>query len=192
MFNRVVIGKDLAKISCKKLLPLMMFTFLCLNLKTFSQNDVCASATALSTGTTAGTITSSFTNYTSDPVPSCESATNKCSWSGWYKYTTGASGGSLTISMAVGTLRYGSLTLYSGSCGSFTELSCNDPNVSAAKPSITTACLTANTTYYLMVWCDGTPGANTYYGTYTLTTTFLQLQTIVFVMHQVLPWALRQ
>ena len=149
-----------------------MFTFLCLNLKTFSQNDVCASATALSTGTTAGTITSSFTNYTSDPIPSCESLANKCSWSGWYAYTTGASGGSLTVSLAPGTLKYGSLTLYSGSCGSLTELSCSDPNVSAAAPSITVTCLTASTTYYLMVWCDGTPGSNTYYGTYNLTASF--------------------
>src|ERR1039458_1214865 len=101
------------------------------SLSAIAQNDLCTSTPALSTGTTAGATTTAFTN-TGDPVPSCESAANKYSYTGWYKYTTGASGGSLTISMASNAassgIKWGALTLYSGSCGSFTELSCSDPN----------------------------------------------------------------
>lgn len=170
MQNKVMI-KKLWGMNWEKVI-FLFFLFICLGSKTFSQNDVCGSATALSTGATAGATSAAFTNYTSDPVPSCESFANKCSWTGWYAYTTGASGGSLTISLTSGTLRYGALTLYSGSCASLTQLSCSDPNALSASPSVSATCLAPNTTYYLMVWSDGTPGANTYYGNFTLNTTF--------------------
>ncbi|HTA60849.1 MAG TPA: T9SS type A sorting domain-containing protein [Bacteroidia bacterium] len=157
----------------KKLLPLLILLFTCLSFKTFSQSDLCSGAVVLSTGTTAGATTSAFTNVVGDPVPSCESAAGKCNFTGWYKYTTGASGGSLTISLAsgAGAIKYASLGLYSGTCGSFTELDCMDQgNVSAATPTVSATCLAPNTTYYLMVFCDGS--TNTYPGTFTLTTTF--------------------
>ena len=88
--------------------------FLFIGFSVFSQNDVCASATALSLGTTVGATTSSFTNTTGDPsTPSC-SADSRCSFTGWYKYTTGASGGDLTLSMTtgVGAIKYGSYSIY--------------------------------------------------------------------------------
>ena len=137
-----------------------------------ASNDCCNSAYTLSTGATTGTTTASYTNTSSDPVPSCESAAGKCNYTAWYTYTTGASEGNLTVSLASGTIKYAALTLYSGTCGSFTELSCTDQQtVSAASPTVSATCLSPSTTYYLMVWCDGSAGSG-YEGTYTLTTSF--------------------
>lgn len=144
------------------------FSFLT-SLNTFAQNDLCTSAPALATGATVGATTTAFTN-TGDPVPSCESAANKYSYTGWYQYTTGASGGGLTVSMTHGTIQFGSMAIYSGTCGSLTQLACSDPNSSTANPSVTTACLAASTTYYIMIWCDGLAASN-YDGTFTLNTT---------------------
>ncbi len=157
-----------------------IFSFLLLlgfSLNTFSQSDLCSSAVTLLTGVTAGATTSSFTNTTGDPsTPSC-SSDSRCSFTGWYKYTTGASAGDLSISMATGAgaIKYGSISIYSGTCGALTQIACGDANSvtsTVAPPTISVTCLAPSTTYYIMVWCDGLISSTTYPGTFTLTTTF--------------------
>src|ERR1700752_4095371 len=148
VFYRKAIIKVSAGFRVKKLFPLLVF--ICLSFKTFSQNDACGSATALSTGVTAGTNAGSTTSA-SDPTSSWDGDAHY-SYSVCYTYTTGASGGSLTVDMTHGTIQYGSLAIYSGTCGSFTQLACSVPNTSTANPSATVTCLAPNTTYYIMIW----------------------------------------
>ncbi|HXD93262.1 MAG TPA: T9SS type A sorting domain-containing protein [Bacteroidia bacterium] len=167
-----VFHHKVSNISGKKLLPLLILTFICLSFKTFSQSDACATATALSNGVTAGTNVGSTTSGSDPSVASCVNDDGNFSFSTWYTYTTGASGGSLTIAMTRGTIRFGAITLYSGTCGAFSMLACSDPNVNAANPSVTATCLLPNTTYYVMVWCDGAAGSG-YDGTFSLNTTFV-------------------
>lgn len=133
---------------------------------------MCTSATPLSTGVTAGATTAAFTNTIGDPsVVGC-SSDNRSSYTGWYTYTTGASGGSLTVSLTHGTIRWAAISMYSGTCGSFTQIACNDLNNSSTEDaSITATCLAPSTTYYIMVWSDGLTASN-YYGSFTLNTSF--------------------
>src|SRR6185312_5112923 len=179
VFHHKAIFKAFTGYSGKKLSPFIILIFICLSFKTFSQSDVCSGVVpTLTLGANAGATTAAFTDNTSNPATGTVSAgcsnDNRCSYTGWYKYTTGAQGGNLTISMTVGTIRYGSMSLYSGSCGSFTQIDCEDANSvtsTVAPPNITASCLSPNTTYYIMVWSDGLAASN-YFGTFTLTTTF--------------------
>jgi hypothetical protein len=175
VFDNKVEGRILRGSSCKRLLSVVIF--MCLGFTMFSQNDLCSGAVALSTGVTTGATSNTFGNTVGDPAtPSC-SADSKCSFTGWYKYTTSTQGGDLTISMATGAgaIKYGSISIYSGTCGAFTQIACGDANSvtsTVAPPTITASCLAPNTTYYIMIWDDGGIGSTTYPGTFTLTTTF--------------------
>ncbi|HKC69683.1 MAG TPA: hypothetical protein VKG26_15705, partial [Bacteroidia bacterium] len=177
VFHHKVMIKALVGFSFNRLFILLAFIFL--NFALFSQSDVCTGVVpTLAAGANAGATTATFTDNTSNPATGTVSAgcsnDNRCSYTGWYKYTTGSQGGNLTISMTVGTIRYGSMSIYSGSCGSFTQIDCEDANSvtsSTPPPNITATCLAPNTTYYVMVWSDGLSTSN-YYGTFTLTTTF--------------------
>src|ERR1700752_1223654 len=80
VFYRKAIIKVSAGFRVKKLFPLLVF--ICLSFKTFSQNDACGSATALSTGVTAGTNAGSTTSA-SDPTSSCDGDAHY-SYSVWY------------------------------------------------------------------------------------------------------------
>ena len=136
-----------------------------------SGNDACASAASLLTGATIGENNCATYTSATDQTVTCQSNSAKYGYTVWYKYNPGATGGNVTISLASGTIKFASLALYSGTCGAFTELDCMDQfTVTAASPSVSAACLLANTDYYLMVWCDGAVAAG-YGGTYTLTTT---------------------
>ena len=133
-----------------------------------SVNDACSGAIALTSGVAVASTNQCATTSTggvTDPTPSCYSlGVNNTVW---YTYTTGASAGTLTLSLAHGTMTYAAISIHSGSCGSFTQVGCSDPNTGVANPSAT-VCLLANTTYYIMVWDDaGTAG------TFTLTPTFV-------------------
>jgi hypothetical protein len=141
--------------------------FACFKMMAQPANNNCASASALTVATAS--TTASATTQTLDPVPLCACTINHTVW---FTYTTGASGGSLTLNLTHGTIRYAGIALYSGTCGtSFTELGCNQPGTSTGNPSLTVNCLAASTTYYVMVYDDNSCAAGTG-GTYTLTPTF--------------------
>ena len=134
-------------------------------------NDACSGAIALTSGVAVASTNLCATTSTggvTDPTPSA------CGYDGlgvnntiWYTYTTGASAGTLTVSLTHGTMTYAALSIVSGSCGAYTQVGCSDPNTTTANPSAT-VCLLANTTYYIMVWDDGGTA-----GTFTLTPTFV-------------------
>jgi hypothetical protein len=137
-----------------------------------SGSDACANAASLAAGTTIGANDCATYTPATDHTVSCQSNTAKYGYTVWYKYTTGATGGNLTISLASGTINYAALALYSGNCAGFSELDCMDQySIVSASPSVSASCLSANTDYYLMVFCDGAANSG-YGGTYTLTTTF--------------------
>lgn len=119
-------------------------------------NDQCSGATALTSGTSvAGTMAGA--TVTNDPFPSCPAISEVQPV--WYSYTTGASPGTLTVTVTHGTSRWTCLTAYRGPCGStMTEIACVDASTNTFNPQVVVD-LCASTTYYFMVWNDaGTSG----------------------------------
>lgn len=103
-----------------------------------------------------------------EPVPSCWTtdgdgvADNTI----WIKFTTGALGGTHTITTDDGTGTDTHIALYSGSCGTLTEIGCSEdidgfPTFLNTSSEIVAAGLAPNTTYYIMadLYDTGTVGA---------------------------------
>jgi hypothetical protein len=127
---------------------------------TFGQsNTPCASgsiiAPALTVGATcsyqAGTTVgaTSQTNAANGSVPSCGSMGPDA----WYSFIAPASG-SVSIQTTSGTISDAVMALYSGSCGSFTQLACSD-DVNGLMPAISQGGLTPGTTYLIRIWQYG-------------------------------------
>src|ERR1700740_3535822 len=94
--------------------------------KIFAQADACASATNLGTISTNTTVTGTTAGATSDQSdPSCFYFSQNV----WYKFTVPAGGGSYNVTVAnnggSGTLEEPDVVVFSGSCGSFSEVACN-------------------------------------------------------------------
>ena len=131
-------------------------------------NDACASAISL------GTVTTTTTTTGTNVCASVDQSSGTCFTGGngniWYSFTTGASGGTatFTVSSSSGTMIDPEIAVYSGTCGSFSQLGCARYNVSSTKATLSVGCLAASTTYYIQV--DNDNGSTQ--GTFTLTTTF--------------------
>ncbi|MCX6244050.1 MAG: DUF1533 domain-containing protein [Bacteroidetes bacterium] len=120
-------------------------------------NDLCAGAQVIPASGPFPYLTTTVDNTnataTGDPTPSCQSFFGH---SIWYTFTPSVSGGftfSTCSSETATTISDDVMSLYSGSCGSLTPLSCNDnggPSCTGALASIN-ATLTSGTTYYMMV-----------------------------------------
>jgi hypothetical protein len=119
---------------------------------TAPSNDCCFNAQTLTVGAACvnGTTINATTDNT-DPATTCWGSAP--SHSVWYKFTTGPSGGNYRISTDNGGTTDTQLKLFTGSCGSFTEVICNEDGGTANATSgvINAYCLPANTTYYIMV-----------------------------------------
>ncbi len=98
-------------------------------------------------GTTAGA--NSQTNGANGGTPSCGSMGEDV----WYQFTAPASG-SVYIQTQAGSITDGVMSLYSGSCGSWAELSCND-DASGLMPEISASGLTPGATYLIRFWQYG-------------------------------------
>ena len=128
---------------------LQLFCFLLLlatGYRAKAQTDACGAATSLTVNatctTTSYTVPASFTNDAADPAL-CTGTSYR---DGWYKFTTDASTTSVIIT---GTSnRQMGLAVYSGACGSLTQVACIVPG--AANATLTAAVL-PNTTYYLRI-----------------------------------------
>jgi hypothetical protein len=125
-----------------------------------ASNDACSTPVAAGVVTTTGynvqgdnTCATINTGGTTDPTPSCQFVNH--SGTLWYTFTTPAYAATYSISLVPNTLTYGAMTLYSNTCGAFTEVACADAGVSFQVQNISTGCLPANTTYYVMVFTDG-------------------------------------
>lgn len=95
-------------------------------------------------GTTAGA--TAQTNAANGNTPSCGSMGPDV----WYQFTAPASG-NVVIQTQSGSITDGVMALYSGSCGAFTEISCND-DYSGTMPQITAYGLTPGATYLIRFW----------------------------------------
>lgn len=120
-------------------------------------NDVCSGAQVIpATGpfpylTTVVNNTNAST--TGDPTPTCQATFGHSVWytisptvSGTYIFSTCSAETSTTIADDV-------MSLYSGSCGTLTAITCNDDGGSSCAGTLASisATLTAGTTYYIMV-----------------------------------------
>jgi hypothetical protein len=115
-------------------------------------NDACASAISLGTVSTTTTTTGTNACATADQSSSCHSPTENV----WYTFTVPAGGGAYLISVAAGTMVDPCISVYSGTCGSFSSISCTYGSASSA--SVSATCLAAGT-YYINVDDDiGTAG----------------------------------
>ncbi len=146
-------------------------------------NDECTTATLLTVGTscTYSTYTlTGATNSTTTPLPTCASYSTACE-DVWFKVVVPTCG-RLIFDTQTGVVTDGGMAIYSGTCGSLTQIECDDddsPN--GMMPMIDNATLTPGSTVYIRVWeyggdvvgdfgicvydplppCSGTPNAGT-------------------------------
>src|ERR1700748_2017116 len=107
----------------KRILLLLGFVFAySINMYAQPANNACANAISLGTVSTTTTTTGTNAAATSDQTaPSC------FSWSKnvWYKFTVPAGGGSYNVAINANALTNPDVVVFSGTCGSFTEIGCN-------------------------------------------------------------------
>jgi hypothetical protein len=109
-------------------------------------NDSCAGAVAMTAGTTY-TVNTAQATSAGDPTPACQPSFGK---GVWYTFTPSSST-TVTISTC-GSDFNTVLAVYTGSCGSLTQIACNDDNgpaCSGNQASVSFAA-TAGTTYYVL------------------------------------------
>lgn len=130
----------------------------------WSQGNTCATAVTLtpaaSCSYTSGTSASATyqSNAANGGVPSCASPGAP---DVWYKFTTTVAG-NYTIDTQTGTITDSGMSLYSGACGSLTEVGCDDDSSPNGAMSMITASLAATTTYYIRVWAYGGSATGTF------------------------------
>ncbi len=109
-------------------------------------NDICSNATIITSNPYTNTIstTNSSTEF-SDPTVTCGNGSK--SRSVWYKYTPAQSG--LVTVNTFGSNYNTILSVYSGTCSSFTPLYCNDDSGGSQSQLIFS--VTSGTTYFFMV-----------------------------------------
>lgn len=128
----------------------------------YSDNDLCAAATPVTSG---NSYTFTTTCAAQDgPTPSCGTGVNKEVWFSFVAPSTGT----LTLSTCNAATYDTRLTVFTGACGAFTEVGCNDDysgcNTSTSQVSVP---VTSGTTYRIAV--GGYNGAS---GTGTLNVTY--------------------
>lgn len=107
-----------------------------------------SSTCSYTSGTTVGA--TAQTNAANGGTPSCGSMGPDV----WYQFTAPSSG-SVQINTQAGSITDGVMTLYSGSCGSFTQISCNDDFSGSTMPQISASSLTPGATYLIRFWQYG-------------------------------------
>jgi hypothetical protein len=121
--------------------------------KSYAQSDLCSGAVSIAVNssciTTAYNIPQSYATEASSTVPSCYAGgiVGNCR-DGWFTFTTGASTTQVTITGT--TSRNLVLVVYSGSCGSMTEVGCTDAGGAGVTENLTIT-VTPSTTYLLRV-----------------------------------------
>lgn len=127
-------------------------------LATSITNDNCASPLALTVGTTFAStaINASNVGATNDGSASCISAASNINNNVWYSVVIPASGNVVIETAAVAGSPFidSVMEVYSGTCGSFTSLGCND-DINGASNRFSRVTLTGQTpgsTVYVSVW----------------------------------------
>lgn len=131
------------------------------NLFAQPSNDNCAGATPLTvgSGTSCSTTSYSWTAATASAGPPAPTCASYSTGDVWFSVTVPASG-QLFITTTSGTITDGGMAIYSGACGSLTQLACSD-DVVGLMPQITQTGLTVGATIYIRVWDynDATSGS---------------------------------
>lgn len=110
-------------------------------------NDECAGAIALSPTTSCSYATYTNVGATNISTTSCQTNAQR---DVWFSVVVPASG-NLTISTQAGGLTDGVMTLSSGSCGSLTQLYCDDDSDVGNMPRIIATGLTPGSTVYIRI-----------------------------------------
>jgi hypothetical protein len=142
-----------------KLLVLLFCMLISMKL-TYGQSDTpCSSgsvsAPVLPVGSSCS-YTSGSTNSANSQTNGANGGTPSCGSMGedvWYQFTAPASG-SVNITTQAGSIGDGVMALYSGTCGSWTQIACND-DASGLMPEISAASLTPGATYLVRFWQYG-------------------------------------
>jgi hypothetical protein len=131
--------------------------FLLINTNLFAAapiNDACANATLLTEGISCTTTSGTLQNATnSAPTGNCGGATSTTTYDVWYKFVATSTSPTITISSLSGltaTTTY--VEFFSGTCGSFTSLFCQD-----VSSSLLASGLTIGTTYYVRIYVTTNP-----------------------------------
>ncbi len=121
-------------------------------------NDNCASPLALTVGTTfaSSAVNASNVGATNDGTASCISTASNITNNVWYSVVIPASGNVVIETAAVAGSPFidSVMEVYSGTCGSFTSLGCND-DINGASNRFSRVTLTGQTpgsTVYVSVW----------------------------------------
>ncbi len=109
-----------------------------------SVNTTCTYFTANTTGLTQQT------NADNGGNPPCGSMGED----GWFSFIAPPSG-SIEMQTVSGTITDGVAAVYSGNCGSFTLLACDDDGGAGTMPALIVGSLTPGTQYFLRLWDYG-------------------------------------
>ena len=123
--------------------------------QTFAQslgNNSCATAVAVATNGVCVTGNNTTATATGDGTVSCYTVENGI----WFSFVAPASGKVNITTDDVATNFDSQLTLFSGTCGSLTELACNDDGGTGNTALIQATCLVPGATYYVQL--DGYAG----------------------------------
>ncbi|MBC7696061.1 MAG: gliding motility-associated C-terminal domain-containing protein [Burkholderiales bacterium] len=139
------------------LLKVFIFIFSVLSLNLYSQslgNNTCATAVSIPTTGVCVTGNNTTATATGDGGASCFTVENGV----WFKFVAPTSGVVNITTNDIATNFNSQLTLFSGTCGSLSEMACND-NISGSNQNalISASCLVPGQTYYVML--DGYAGA---------------------------------
>ena len=129
---------------------------------TSAQGDLCSNATVLTINGTCSPVASNIvaanTASGTTPLPSCGG-----NWKDiWYKFT--GTGGQVTIKYTPVPGRDAIIAVYTGSCGSLTQIDCGDLNGSGLSEVSIIENTSTSTTYYVRIMRFGS-GSGTMNGT---------------------------
>lgn len=126
-----------------------------------AQSDACSGAPTLTVNTscvtTAYNVNKLWSTEAASPTPSCYSATTSNSRDGFYQFTTG--GATTQVTITATTNKDLALVLYSGACGSLTQVACADAGASGVNETMTVT-VTPGTTYRIRLIRKGTNSNN--------------------------------
>ena len=108
-------------------------------------NDQCIGAIVVSSATYTNSQSTTNATFAGDPVPSCVSGFAN---GVWYVYAP-ATNGTLVLDTFGSSFDTG-LAIYTGTCGSLTQIACNDDSSNTTQSSITSSVI-GGTTYYILV-----------------------------------------
>ncbi len=131
----------------------LLFLFYCslISAQAWAQGDDCSSATAITVGTSCIFTTydnSGFNDSGDTPQPTCGFYSAGDAEDVWFSVTVPLSG-ELTFDSQAGGITDGAMTIYRGTCGSLTQIECDDDDGTGFMPQIVRTGLTPGETIYI-------------------------------------------